>query len=391
MSLLRRAFLVSAAVAAVSIGFSGYASAAAPNGHRSDPDANVRINQIQTVGTHNSYHVENTPEEKAIRDKYRPNTGHGSEQYTHIPIEQQLSLEQSRQVEFDLVLDPDGGRFANPLLRKLTGAGPWFPSIMNQPGIKVFHEEDVDYRSNCLTFVSCLTQVKHWSDRNPGAIPITILLQFEDGKGPTFPPFETQPLVPWTKDAMIEAENEVLSVFPRNQIITPDDVRKPGMTLHDSVLNDGWPTLSEARGKVLIGMDNDRDMYVAGNPNLEGRLFFTNSQDAVEAPDAAFAIRDEPVSLKPLIQQLVAEGMMIRTRADTPQVQAQSGDTTRRDAAFSSGGQIVSTDYPVPGIASRWGTDYYASLPGPFVARCNPVNAPRTCNSALLDLGAIRP
>jgi hypothetical protein len=67
-------------------------------------------------------------------------------------------------------------------------------------------------------------------------------------------------------------------------------------------------------------------------------------------------------------------------------VQAKSGDTTRRDAAFASGGQIVSTDYPVRGMAARWGTDYYAALPGRLVARCNPVNAPAFCSSAQLEL-----
>jgi hypothetical protein len=39
---------------------------------------------------------------------------------------------------------------------------------MNKPGIKVLHEEDVDYHTNCLTFVDCLKQVKDWSDENLG-------------------------------------------------------------------------------------------------------------------------------------------------------------------------------------------------------------------------------
>lgn len=375
--------------AAISVAFSTSARAAGTHPAH-DPDGQVRLNQIQAVGTHNSYHVENTETEKDIRDSVRPNTGHGGEQYTHLPINTQLGLQKARQVEFDLVLDPGGGKFANPLLRQLDHEGPWFPGIMNQPGIKVLHEEDVDYRSNCLTLVSCLTQVKQWSDSHPGAIPITILLQFDDGAGPTFPPYTIQPLVSWTKDGMITAEQEALSVFPRNRIITPDDIRKPGMTLHQSVMDNGWPTLAQSRGKVLFAMDNDRDMYVAGNPNLENRLFFTNAQDAIDQPDGAFAIRDEPTTLEPLIQQLVGEGLLIRTRADTPEVQAQSGDTTRRDAAFASGGQLVSTDYPTRGMSLRWGTDYWVSLPGREVARCNPINAPSFCRSDGLDLANTR-
>lgn len=372
-----------AAVLGLVVGLSGVAEAAAPT---TDPDAQVRINQLQTVGTHNSYHVENSAAEKDLRDRVRPNTGHGGEEYSHLPVGLQFGLEKARQVEFDLVRDPTGGRFADPLLRRLLHTGPWFPWVLRRSGVKVLHEEDVDYRSNCLTFVACLQQVKQWSDRHRGAIPITILLQFDDGNGPTFTPYTVQPLLPWTKDAMVgEAEREALTVFPRDRLITPDDVRRPGLTLHDSVRQGGWPTLAAARGKVMFAMDNDRDTYVAGNPNLEGRLFFTNAQNAVDQPDGAFAIRDEPTTLLPLIQSLVRDGMMIRTRADTPEVQAKSGDTSRRQAAFASGAQTVSTDYPVPGLALRWGTGYYAALPGRQVARCNPVNAPAGCDSAALE------
>jgi hypothetical protein len=378
-----------AIAATIAIGLlwgSGTAGAATADGHGHDPDGQVQLNQIQTVGTHNSYHVENSEAEKNVRESVKPGTGRGGEEYTHVPLPEQLSQQKVRQVELDVVRDPDGGRFANPLLRQLTHSGPWFPAIMNRPGIKILHEEDVDYRSNCLTFVECLGEIKYWSDNHPGAIPITILLQFDDGAGPNFPPYKVQPLLPWTKDAMVEAEHEVLSVFPQRQLITPDDVRQPGLTLHQSITQHGWPTLARSRGKVLFGMDNDRDAYVQGNPNLENRLFFTNSQDALDEPDAAFAIRDEADSLETVIQGLVKAGMLIRTRADTPEVQAKSGDTTRRDAAFASGGQVVSTDYPVRGMAARWGTDYYAALPGRLIARCNPVNAPASCRSDDLDL-----
>jgi hypothetical protein len=257
---------------------------------------------------------------------------------------------------------------------------------MNKPGIKVLHEEDVDYRTNCLTFVDCLKQVKQWSDAHPGTVPITILLQFDQGNGPSFPGHTTQPMLPWTRDAFLSAEKEVLSVFPRDRIIAPDDVRHEGMTLRDSVTTYGWPTLNQSRGKVMFAMDNLRPEYLQGNdPSLAGRLFFTNAQDNADKPDAAFMVRDEAPQLLETIKGLVKQGFMIRSRADSPNVEAKSGDTTRREAALSSGAQLVSTDYPAPGMAARFGTGYYASIPGGTVARCNPINAPRSCKSADLD------
>lgn len=39
---------------------------------------------------------------------------------------------------------------------------------------------------------------------------------------------------------------------------------------------------------------------------------------------------------------------MVRTRADYDTVQSRQNDTTQRDAAFASGAQFISTDYPEP-------------------------------------------
>jgi hypothetical protein len=374
----RRRGLVAAAVVLAAVAVPATANA----GHDQ-----VRINQIQVVGTHNSFHTEISDQEKLIREQAKPGSGTGGEEYSHAPIAQQLEQQNVRSVELDLMLDnPTGGRFTNPLLRQLSGEGAWHPEVMDKPGIKVMHEEDVDYRSSCLTFVECLQQVKAWSDQHRNAVPITILLQFDQGNGPAFPGHETQPLLPWTHEQFVAAEQEALSVFPRNRIITPDDLRHRGMTLKDSVLEYGWPTLKESRGKIIFGMDNLRPEYLTGSdPSLAGRLFFTNAQDNADKADAAFMIRDEAPQLHDTIQGLVKQGFLIRSRADSPNVEAKSGDTTRREAALTSGAQVVSTDYPGPGMAARFGTGYYAALPTGTAARCNPVNAPHGCRDADLE------
>ncbi len=96
-------------------------------------------------------------------------------------------------------------------------------------------------------------------------------------------------------------------------------------------------------------------------------------------------IRDEASQLHDMIQGLVKQGFLIRGRADSPNVEAKSGDTTRREAALTSGAQVVSTDYPGPGMAARFGTGYYADLPTGTAARCSPVNAPRGCKDSELE------
>ena len=45
---------------------------------------------------------------------------------------------------------------------------------------------------------------------------------------------------------------EIRSVFPEQQMLTPDEVRGSHATLEDAILTDGWPTLGAARGTVMF-------------------------------------------------------------------------------------------------------------------------------------------
>jgi len=130
---------------------------------------------------------------------------------------------------------------------------------------------------------------------------------------------------------------------------------------------------------------------------------------------AAIVKLNDPFSDAQAITDAVEAGYVVRTRADTPISQAQSGDTAMQRAAFASGAQWVSTDYPVPGLTELLGTyglpfaDYVSPLPpnesppgessaalrsplsfnakaaGPDrVARCNPVSAPAFCYDVAL-------
>jgi hypothetical protein len=169
-----------------------------------------------------------------------------------------------------------------------------------------------------------------------------------------------------------------------SDLLTPDDVRGPSATLQEAVTTDGWPTLGESRGKVMFMMDNGggyRTDYLSGHPTLEGRAMFTNADPG--DPDAAFVKRNDPFD--PSIPGLVQDGYVVRTRSDADTVEARDNDTGPRDAALASGAQWVSTDYEGPGLAVGFTTPYVVEIPGGTVARCNPVNAPPGCESALLD------
>lgn len=72
------------------------------------------------------------------------------------------------------------------------------------------------------------------------------------------------------------------------------------------------------------------------------------------------------------IQQLVKQGFLVRARTDIETYEAKVNDLTRAKAAFSSGAQIISTDFFREG--NGYGTSYVVKLPGGGEARSNPVN-----------------
>ena len=89
--------------------------------------------------------------------------------------------------------------------------------------------------------------------------------------------------IAWNNTELLAGlDDEIRSVFGEDKLVTPDDIRREGMTLEESVLKYGWPDLESARGRVFFLMDNGpvhpvRDAYTLDKPNLEGRVIFTNS------------------------------------------------------------------------------------------------------------------
>jgi Phosphoinositide phospholipase C, Ca2+-dependent len=349
----------------------------------------VRMNEVQVIGTHNSYHREISRQEQALYDELiqRPNDYDDFLAYSHAAIPNQFARQDVRGLELDLLPDPQGGLFAEPLLRTRLGLGPLEDPAWSVPGVKVFHITDFDYATTCVQLVTCLEQVRTWSDSNPAHVPLPILLELKqsdrravDLGGVVAPP--------WDGPALDALDAEIRSVFDEGDMITPDDVRRPGLTLEQSVRRYGWPTLSDARGQVLFLLDNDpgpiRDAYTAGRPSLEGRVIFTSVPPG--SPDSAFVKRNDPLGANTArIQELVSQGYYVRTRSDLPLQTVRSGDTAMLEAALRSGAQVISTDFPEVGMSARYGSDYVARLPEGGTARCNPVNAPRQCRSDRLE------
>jgi Phosphoinositide phospholipase C, Ca2+-dependent len=372
-----------------------YVSATAQTANKQDQI--LHINQIQVIGTHNSYHTGIGPSERKVIEQANPKAMRELD-YAHAPLADQLNGG-VRQVEIDVYADSKGGRYAHPaIVEKVAEAGlPPDPDFdpgheMDLPGFKVMHVQNVDQRSSCHTLVACLTTIRGWSQQHPAHLPIFILIETKQGKaGTNASPQGPEPFTAATFDAL---DAEIRSIFPPTEMITPDQVRGSWPTLFDAIHSTrkdnsqkgGWPTIAQARGKVIFLMDQRpvEAIYTEGHPSLRGRVIFTNATPG--SPDAAFTEMNS--GSKDEIDALARQGYLIRTRTDDGTEQARNNDHTRANIALSSGAQMLSTDYPAAEPAV-W-TGFSVSLPHGLVARCNPVTAPPECVDSSLEPATTR-
>ena len=343
-------------------------------------DASLRLNHVQVLGTHNSYHLAPYPELQSLIIQFDP-ARLPPVQFSHRTLTDQLEALGVRQLELDVFADPGPQPLYASPLGESTIKGPSSVPIagLTSPGLKVMHGQDIDYRSTCLTFVACLQEIETWSDANPYHLPILVMVEAKDDlvELPAGIPPAVVP-IPFGAAELQTIDDEIRSVFDADQILTPDDIRGERATLEEAVLKDGWPALKDAQGRVFFALDNTdakRDAYVAGHPSLKGRLMFTSSVPGT--PEAAFVKLNDPLLEFEQIRAAVSAGYLVRTRADADTGEARSNATARRDAAFASGAHFVSTDYPEPDAAL--GTGYVVRIPGGEVGRCNPVLTVPAC------------
>lgn len=325
------------------------------------------INQIQVIGSHNSYKQAINPALFNVI-KSQDSMAANSLDYEHIPMAEQLAMG-LRNLEIDVYADEKGGKYANPLGFAQVKGQPAFDveGEMRKPGFKVFHVPDLDFRSSALTFTSALQQLKKWSEANPDHTPVFITLEAKDDsiKRKGF----TQPEV-FTDRTFDELDAVITENLGKEHVINPDAIRGTYKTLEEAVLAKNWPKLSQAKGKFLFILDakgRKRSTYMQGHPSLKGRVMFANAEPGT--PEAGLMIRNNPKDEQ--IPELVKKGYIIRTRADADTKQARTNNWTDFEAACKSGAQIITTDYYKK--STHFKSDYAISFAGGKYFRENPL------------------
>lgn len=326
-----------------------------------------RLNDTQVIGSHNSYKSSMPPPILEYLRKVNPATA-ASLEYDHLPLSQQLDLG-LRNLELDVFHDPQGGRYAKP--KGLT----MLPDLESydskgellEPGLKLFHVQDLDFQSHHLLFKNALLELKTWSNLHPDHHPIFILINAKDAAVPG----TTSPL-PFSAAALDSIDLEVRTHLGIDKLVTPDLIRGNHGSLEAAVLAGNWPNLNEVRGKFLFVLDESEEKirrYLTQKPELKNAVLFVNLKEG--NPEAGFRIINDPISNEAYIQDLVKKGYFIRTRADSDTKEARTGDYTKFEKAKSSGAQVISTDYYVP--SRFFESTYQVSFEDKRFERANPI------------------
>jgi Phosphoinositide phospholipase C, Ca2+-dependent len=339
----------------------------------------LRLNDIQVIGSHNSFR-QMPP--LALLDALEARRAglKAAFTYDHSTLQRQLDLG-VRQIELDVVADPDGGRYAKPYGEVLAGNQMRLNAneqiVMAQPGFKVLHLADLDYYSHCLTLKLCLQAMKDWSLANPRHLPITITIDAKER--PHGLADVTDPLI-LSPDLLNALDQEVRDILG-NKLITPDEVRGQYEDLRTAVLANQWPSLEQSRGRFLVVLDIQPQIanrYRQGHPLLTGRAMFAQYPET--DPEAAFFIVQDPLVDEARIAALVHQGFMVRTRSDANTIEARKNDTAKMLAAMRSGAQSISTDY-YPGAPDPLSTGFAVSFEGRAMVRCNVIRIQGHCQN----------
>jgi hypothetical protein len=295
----------------------------------------LRLNHMQVRGTVNSYHDSRVPPE-------------GPElAYWHLPLDQQAAVQGIRQFDFDVY-----GNGISLGVQHIGGIGDRF--------------------TLCERLLPCLDGIAAWSDVNPDHPPLVILM----GETWTWPDIDVQ--FYWHVD---EIEEYLLAAFGRERMLSPSDVRGGHPDLATAIAAHGWPTIDEARGKIIAVLNEHNEARAEyleyGGLDPADRFLFQIGDPAEPSPDEViFSFEgntDEPPWLEavdeatlPEIERLVRSGALVHTATNDPAM------APRLRAA---GAHM---------IASRWPDDILGP-PGVPPSRCNPVTAPLGCRAERIE------
>lgn len=280
----------------------------------------VKYNEITVLGTHNSYQLLATKQKRTYSKFVEAITfGIGKDRKIDFEMDTLTTqLEKGvRNLEIDIVAEVDGENVC----------------------FTVMHHHPLDNVSSSYNFEKALREIALWSDNNPGHLPVSILVE----------PKNIEKEKNGIKEFSLTYADELDAIVRRalgDKLITPADILGDYESFKAMRADDGWATLEEMRGKVVLLLhpcDATED-YINIDTSIKTQAIFPmlRPEDA-ERDCASFILDNEPkeaaVNNKVNADEL---RLIIRSRADN---YPDFSDERYADAN-KCGSHIITTDYP---------------------------------------------
>lgn len=179
-----------------------------------------------------------------------------------------------------------------------------------------------------------------WSDNNPDHLPITIIIEPKS----IFIPLED---MKFFNVGYAQVFDKVLREALGEKLFTPEDMLRDYSSFGEMRAADDWCKVKDMLGKVLVLLHDGyvTEDYIALDPSIKTQAMFPMlRKNYIERECTSFLICNDPDELIEISQEVIDEKrIIVRTRAD----EFTRVTEERREQAFASGANIISTDYPV--------------------------------------------
>ena len=282
-------------------------------------EQNVRINEIAVIGTHNSYQMTETGANRMVMKLLSFITFGAVQDKTAFEMDtftQQLE-HGVRNLELDVETADDKGDIS----------------------FVVSHHPLLENVSSAYDFEKALEEIALWSDNNPKHLPVYLLIE---PKGHV-PPVNN--LKSYTVEYALELDNVIRQTLG-DRLLTPKDAMGDYATLEEMRMNDSWPTLESAAGKIIVLMHtcDVTPEYIAVDETISTQAMFPMlSFEDIDKPYASFILANRPqIAAKNSSKTIGEKNLMVRTRADSYPTFSEE----RYSYTEECGSHIITTDYP---------------------------------------------
>lgn len=295
----------------------------------------VKFNEVAYIATHNSYQLESVPAFQQIyRDIETVSFGlfnGDAPLYCSDTLTEQFNLGiRSIELDIETVVDGDNVSFV------------------------CAHSPLIDMTSSCYDFELALEEIKMWSDANPRHLPITVIVEPKE----IFLPERGMHFI--NLEYVNELDKLLIEVLG-DRLITPADMMGDYSSLKEMRENDGWLTLEECAGRVVVLLhdtDGVTSKYIKQDESIRTQSMFPmlRYKDR-DKSYASFLLVNKAGDIAKHANELIYEkNLIVRTQVDT----YGSHNDENRELTLSSGAQILSTDYPLK--ADMTDVSYYVSF-----------------------------